>query len=180
MKKTILATLLLLSVMANAQTKKVKTVQTSTPSMVAMDSTYSSSSNELTALLGFISGAANLGVDYARMTDDVGFGGYFNLQTEKKSVGINQAMSLGGLMKFAVVNNNKFSAALSPGFGIHIVKDVLGSDETAFGPVLKISAQYKISSLFSLGLEQSTYANFFNDKLVSQIQNLAVAGTFKF
>lgn len=179
MKKIILATVLILSVMASGQTKKTKTVQTSTPSM-SMDSNYSSSSNEITALLGFTSGAANIGVDYANMTNDVGFGGYFNLQTEKKSVGINQSMALGGLMKFTVANTTKFSFAVSPGFGIIIVKDVAGSDETAFGPALKVAAEYKISSLLSLGLEQSTYANFFNDKLTSSVQNLAVAATFKF
>ena len=141
--------------------------------------TVTASENEITALLGFTNGAANIGVDYASMTDDAGFGGYFMLQTEKKPM-ITQIMSFGGLLKFKVADKNKFTASMSPGFGIHMFKDVGASDETAFGLVFKIAAQYKITPEFALGLESTTITNMFSDKAPSGAQVYSIAGSFGF
>jgi hypothetical protein len=54
-------------------------------------------------------------------------------------------MSFGGQAKVALVDTSVVSAYLSPGFGIHMIKDVQDttvtptrkSDKTAFGPTLR-------------------------------------------
>ncbi len=176
MKKMILTLALIAASVVTAQTNKVTNpyYASSTTS-----NSYSQAENEMTALLGFTNGAANVGVDYARMMDGVGYGGYFLLQTEKKPV-IRQVMSFGGLLKFNIADKNKFSASMSPGFGIHMFKDIGTSDETALGLVFKIAAQYKITSEFALGLESTTITNMFSDKAPGLEQVYSIAGSFGF
>jgi hypothetical protein len=174
-RKIILIALSVASTLAYAQTKKIIN-----PTFTPVQTNYSSAENNVTALLGFDRTAANIGIDYVRMSDSVGFGGYFGLQTEKKSAGINQVMTFGGLMKFNIAEKSKFVASMSPGFGIHMFKDVGTSDETAFGLVFKIAAQYKLTQQFALGVQSTTITNMFSDKAPSGGTLYALAGSFNF
>lgn len=176
MKKIIIALIMIAATTVTAQNYKTKTTSAG-PSQIQQFSEIPE--NEITGLMTFTNGAANIGVDYARMTDDMGYGGYFLLQTEKKPA-VTQVMSFGGLMKFKIADKNKFSASLLPGFGIHMFKDIGASDETALGLVLKIAAQYKFTSEFAMGIESTTLTNMFSDKAPSQAEILSIAGTVAF
>jgi hypothetical protein len=179
MKKIILALALFTSTLAFSQNRRVLHTQQTPSTYSSPISSYSHSENEITGQLGFMNGAANIGVDYAKMADNMGFGGYFLLQTEKKPY-VTQVMSFGGLLKFNIADNQKFSAAMAPGFGLHMFKDVGTSDETAFGLVFKILAQYKMTPDFSLGIESTTLTNMFSEKAPSHGQIYSIAGSFKF
>jgi hypothetical protein len=151
---------------------------------------YSDSVNEVTAKLGFAAQAIHFGVDYNKMSDGSGLGGYFFYQTSKKSgatVVVPQVMSLGATYKINFLDTNKFLAYVSPGFGIHMAKEVgisttgKASDETLLGPVFKIGTQFKVKPSFTIGLERQAFINWFSDKVLErEYTAYSVAGTFWF
>ncbi len=196
MKQVILATVvtMMVATTAFAQAPRRNDKMT-TQSAPAESYSYTPSyyaNNELTALLGFQAGAPNIGVDYARMNNGVGFGGYFFMQTSKEKGGatlVSQVMAFGGLFKLNLIDTVHAKAYVAPGFGLSIVKDgaisATGSksDETVIGPMWKMGVSLKLANSFHLGLETTAFGNFFNDSLnnyAGPSQYYSVAGTFTF
>ncbi len=201
MKQTIVTMLvatiatMTLSTVAFAQRPKMTTqsapAQSYTPSYAPSYSLRAD--NDLTALVGLTGGAINIGVDYARMMNSTyGAGGYFFFQTSKdknNSPIVTQIMSFGGLMKINLLEANGVKVYVAPGAGITLVKDGsvnsagAKSDETVIGPVWKMGVQFKLAQNFSLGLESTTFGNFFNDNIsmsTSAFQYYSVAMGFAF
>lgn len=160
MKKLLMALVSVVAVTATAQSKMTGSV-------------YNTGSyHDVTPKLGFVAGAANLGVNYNLMNDGAGWGGYFFMQTEKKDAGIKQAMAFGGSYKMNLIDTAHVTAYMSPGFGIAMLKDAstnqttgATSDETVFGPAYSIGAQMKLPAGMAIGLERSAFTNWFNDKV---------------
>lgn len=191
MKHLVFVLVVITSFCAVAQTKK--NVRKAAPSAsnslndLSLDTDLSS---EVTGKLGFTSQAIHIGADYNKMSDGAGPGGYFFYQTSKKSGAVtitNQVMSLGGTYKINFVDNSKFIAYVTPGFGIHMVKEVgavtagTPSDETLIGPVYKIGTQFKMKPTFAIGLERNAIVNWFSDKVAGgEFVYYSVAGTFWF
>lgn len=131
--------------------------------------------HDVTAKLGFVQGAANLGVSYNMMNDGAGIGGYFHMQTEKKNngvIGVYQATALGVNYKMNLIDSSHVTAYMAPGFGIAMIKDGgtntttgAASDETVFGPAYALGAQIKLQAGMAIGLERMAYTNWFNDKV---------------
>ena len=174
--------------MVSAQVRKAQPVRKTIQQDISLDA--SDSTNEIAAKFGFAAQAIHLGVDYNKMVDGSGIGGYFFYQTSKKSgatVVVPQVMSLGATYKINFLDNHKFVAYASPGFGIHMAKEVgasttgTASDETLIGPVFKIGTQFKIKPTFTIGLERAAYVNWFSDKVTAgEYTFYSVAGTFWF
>lgn len=190
---------MLASSFAFAQWKKPAKKATSQPATSApatgysYSSSYSSAVHEVTGLLGFAAGAMSFGVNYARMNDGFGYGGYFLSQgaKEKDNLPITTSFnSFGGLVKIQAIDTNMIKAYLAPGFGITLVKDgslsaTSGkkSDETILGPMFKMGVQYKANNDMSFGLERTQFANWFNDNLnyfAGPAEYYAMSGTFSF
>jgi hypothetical protein len=197
MKQTILATVvtMMVATSAFAQTRRNEklTVQTAPAQSYSYTPSYYAN-NEMNVLLGFQAGAPNLGVDYARMNNGAGFGGYFFMQTNKdknSATIVSQVLAFGGLFKVNVVDTAQVRVFVAPGVGIAMVKDatintttLTKSDETIIGPMWKMGVLYKVNTNFNLGLETTHFGNFFND---SSLNNYAapahyysVVGAFAF
>lgn len=183
MKITLIIASLLVTSISFAQKHKTVTQTTTTPSVSA--TTYSSSltQNELTAHVGFNSGAINLGATYAQMKGSTGFGGYFLLQTEKTSAAVNQAIAFGGLYKINVIDTSKAVFYAAPGAGLAMVKvpstNGTGTDDkTVFGPSLKLGAQLKVSPTFAIGVENMIIANWFEEKAPAGFEIVNLSMTF--
>lgn len=158
---------------------------------VSLFSLNSFAKHEVSPKLGFASTALGIGVDYNYISNNVGPGGFLYFQTEKKKDGTiveNQTISIGGTIKFNIVDSNNTLVYFAPGFGIHMLKEAgapdangKSSDETIFGPIYNIGAQYKFTSLFALGLERRGMYNWFSDKFYArESETYALAGTFSF
>lgn len=191
MKHLVFILVIAVSVSASAQTKR--TAKKTAPQALSTSNDMdfdSDSSSEVTGKLGFTSQAIHIGADYNKMDDGAGPGGYFFYQTNKKSGPVtitNQVMSLGGTYKINFVDNSKFIAYVTPGFGIHIVKEAgttgagTPSDETLIGPVYKLGTQFKMKPTFAIGLERQAIVNWFSDKVIGgEFVYYSVAGTFWF
>jgi opacity protein-like surface antigen len=180
MKKILLLATLLTATVSFAQRTKATTYTTTT---TAVPITYSSGQNELTANVGFQSGAINLGATYAQMSGGTGFGGYFLLQTEKTSAAVNQAIALGGLYKINVIDTSKAVFYAAPGAGLAMIKVPSSSgtgtdDKTVFGPSLKLGVQFKVSPTFAIGVENMLISNWFEDKAPAGFEIVTVAMSF--
>ena len=148
------------------------------------------SSQEITGKLGFSAQAIHIGVDYNKMIDGAGIGGYFFYQTSKKSGAVtiaNQVISLGATYKVNLIDNNHIIGYMSPGFGVHMIKEIgagttgTASDETVLGPVYKIGTQLKIKPTFAIGLERTALVNWLSDKVTGgELVYYSIAGTFWF
>ena len=186
MKKILILATLLTATVSFAQ--KQKTVfQTTTTTQSAPYATYSNSGqNEITANLGFTSGALNLGATYAQMNGSTGFGGYFQIQTEKTSASVNQVIALGALYKINVIDTAKAVFYAAPGVGLVMVKvpskTTVGKtdDKTVLGPSLKLGAQMKLTSTFSLGIERGLVTNWFDEDAPPSLEATTLAMTFLF
>lgn len=179
MKKILVLATLLTATVSFAQRTKTTTYTTTT---TTAPMSYSSGQNELTANVGFVAGAINLGATFAQMQGSTGFGGYFQLQTEKDKV-VNQAIALGGLYKINVIDTSKAVFYAAPGFGLAMVKipSTTGTgtdDKTIFGPSLKLGAQMKMSPTFSLGIERGVVTNWFEEKAGDGFELTTLAMTF--
>lgn len=179
MKKILVLATLLTAAVSFAQRTKTTTYTTTTTTTPV---TYSSGQNELTANVGFVAGAVNLGATYAQMQGSTGFGGYLQLQTEKDKV-VNQAIALGALYKINVIDTAKAVFYAAPGFGLAMVKipSTTGSgtdDKTVFGPSLKLGAQMKMTPTFSLGIERGVVTNWFEEKAGDGFELTTLAMTF--
>ena len=192
-KVILLFTTLVISGFATqAQTRKKMTVQTTTAPM--MTSSYAPmASNEVVALLGLTAGALNVGVDYIKLDSGIDWGGYFFMQSSKDKSStaiVSQVTALGALLRLTLLDNNKFKVSMSPGFGIAMIKDgsisvIDGkkSDETTFGPSLKMNFSYKVNPKFNLGLEMTEFFNMLNDNVNAYVgpkQYFSFAGNFLF
>lgn len=191
LKNLVFILVVIASIDASAQTKR--TIKKTAPANSSSSNEMSLddfSSQELTGKLGFSAQALHIGVDYNKMIDGAGIGGYFFYQTSKKSGAAtitNQVMSLGASYKMNFVDNNKMIAYVSPGFGIHMIKEIgasstgTASDETVLGPAYKIGTQLKINSTLAIGLERSALVNWLSDKVTGgEFVYYSVAGTFWF
>lgn len=123
---------------------------------------------EVNVNVGFVSSALNIGASYEKDSGNVGWGGYFNLQTEKDDAGIPQIMSLGGMMKIHLVQTNGIDAYIAPGFGLAMFSDIVvggeEKDKTTFGPSMKIGAQYFVTPAVKVGIERFMINNWFDDE----------------
>lgn len=173
------------------QTRRTTKVTTQTAPAQTYTPSYSYANNEVTALLGMTSGAANFGVDYARMNNGMGWGGYFFMLSKKERNNVllvSQVMSFGGLFKINVIDNSVAKFYVAPGFGIAVVKDgnatgTTPSDETVFGLSWKMGVTWKIAQNFNFGLETTSMSNFFSDSLTSYnvpAPVYSLAGSFMF
>ena len=141
MKSLLLVAMSVFAVSAFAQ--KNKSTNTGTYSSPSMSSLGDS---EIIGTLGMVNSAINLGGQYNMLAaGELGLGGYFFLQTEKESNSVKrvyQTMSFGGQMKASLVRTADYEAYLSPGVGLHMIKDypdgLSKSDVTALGPTLRI------------------------------------------
>ncbi len=188
--KLVIATLLLSSSFAFAQPKKMVVPATAT-SYPAYNGP-SSSPNQLSASLGLVAGAINLGVTYVKPAPDYGLGGYFFYQTSKDKNNlplVNQVTALGALVNVNAIDNRSVRAYLAPGFGLALVKDgsinlntLKKSDETLVGPSFKIGVQLKTSGNFMIGLERMQFVNWLNDSVNSYVtgEYYSAVGTFEF
>lgn len=175
MKSLILIAASIFAVSAFAQ-KKMGTAPTMT-----MSSGYSNA--ELIGSLGFINSAANLGVQYNKLSNsDLGFGGYFFLQTSKENNNVKvvyQTMAFGGQMKASLVRSSGYEAYLTPGFGLSMIKDYPDgankTDLTAIGPSLRIGVLKAISPTMKLGLERLELWNWLEVKGPSQGASYSLA-----
>ena len=128
--------------------------------------TASAAVNEITPKLGFSQSTLNTGVDFTHYyANNAGFGGYLFLQTESTSNGVAAATALGGHMKFMVWSDNTFNFYVAPGFGVLMMKDAAGDNQTGIGPSLKLGSQYWLNNTMAIGLERNAFANWFNNKL---------------
>lgn len=188
MKMTLILAALLTTTVSFAQKK---TVTTTTTTQTTNTAAYYSApgQNELTANLGMASGAVNLGVNYAQMHGSTGFGGYFQMQTEKDKGIVDQIITLGALYKINVIDNSKAALYVAPGFGLAMVKvqsidPITGNwrtdDRTCFGPSMKIGAQIKATPTFSIGVERSLITNWFEEKANGSAEITSLAGTFSY
>lgn len=191
LKNLIFVTVLIASVFATAQTKRtVKKTSSTTMGSSGEISLDDGSAQEITGKLGFSAQAIHIGVDYNKLLDGAGFGGYFFYQTSKKSgttTVAHQVMSLGATYKVNFLDTNKLIAYASPGFGIHMIKEIgisttgSASDETVLGPVYKIGTQLRVKPTFAIGLERTALVNWLSDKVTSgELVYYSVAGTFWF
>lgn len=184
MKFILVCISLLTATVSFAQRQKTVPHTMTTTQTMPTTSYATSGQNELTANAGFVSGAINLGATYAQMHGSTGFGGYFQLQTEKDKV-VNQAIALGGLYKINVIDTAKAVFYAAPGFGLAMVKvaSTTGTgtdDKTVFGPSLKLGAQMKISPTFALGIERGVVTNWFEENAADGFELTTAAMTFVF
>lgn len=127
---------------------------------------------EVNANLGFTSGAINLGATYEKGTNDLTWGGYFFMQTEKEDAGVPQTMNFGALMKVHVMNTSTVDAYIAPGFGISMLNDYTpigggtADDKTIIGPNMRIGAQYQVNPSMKVGLERIMFYNWFDDEVI--------------
>jgi hypothetical protein len=171
MKSLILIAVSVFAVSAFAQKNKVSTSSSSSSATTSMSS-YSDA--ELTGTLGFVNSAPNLGVQYNKLSSsNLGVGGYFFLQTDKEnnnSKVVYQTLSFGGQMKAHLVRASGYEAYLTPGFGLHMLKDYPDSsasgksDLTGIGPTLRIGVLRAISPTMKIGLERLELWNWLEVK----------------
>lgn len=132
-------------------------------------------------LLGFDRGAFNLGGEYESRTSLVrAVGGYFFYQSEDKTNGISGVMAAGGFVPLHLLGNNRYDAYIAPGFGLAMIKNMAGQNETTFGPSLKIGAEYRQSVTTSFGLQFANYYNWFSSKAAQGISSTSATATFVF
>lgn len=159
--KTLALVLVLCPMMAFAQSRPARTYA-------------STGASEVGVGLGFTKGAFNLGAQYEKKNEGLGYGGYFFFQADKEKSNVkvvNQVMSLGGQLKAHVLQTNRVDAYLAPGFGLHMIKDVPDasassgkSDVTAFGPTMRIGVLLPVSPTMKVGLDRFELWNWFDDK----------------
>jgi len=139
--------------------------------------------NSLRALLGFSSGAVNLGADFEmKQTNTYGLGGYLFFATGDKDANNYQVLALGAFSPIHLLNEDRVDVYLAPGFGLAMIDDSApgGDDETTFGPSLKIGAEWKVSPTVKVGLQHFTVVNWMNDDAISQAEYTSAAATFAF
>ncbi len=144
-----------------------------------------SSGQEINVNLGFNRSAVNLGATFEKNTaDQVGWGGYLFLQTEKDDEGIYQTLSLGAMGKVHVIQNTKIDAYIAPGFGLTMLSDypVRGNkdDKTLIGPSMRIGAQYYFAPNVKLGLERLLVYNWFDDEAPAGFEYFTAVVGFEF
>ncbi|MFN3696351.1 MAG: hypothetical protein ACK4VO_02825 [Pseudobdellovibrio sp.] len=180
MKKIFISLICLISLPAFAQQKMVRN-----PSQVT---SYNSgfSQKSLGFNTGFTKGAINLGVTFDSARETGALGGYFFLQTEKKentTISVYNTMAFGGHVHLGIFNQNDWSFAVRPGFGIAMVKDIPTttgkSDETLIGPSLRWSFTRKISGGQEIGFEKVDFWNLFNTNANSPIETSYIAFVFR-
>ena len=150
----------------------------------------STGASEVGVGLGFTKGAFNIGAQYEKRNEGLGYGGYFFFQADKEKSGakiVNQVMSLGGQMKAHVLNTNRVDAYLAPGFGLHMIKDVPDAsatsgktDVTAFGPTMRIGVLLPISATMKVGLDRLEIWNWFDEKAPSAFAYYSATMAFEF
>lgn len=147
----------------------------------AQRSTTRSGDAEVNVNAGFTGGAINLGGTYEKDSGNVGWGGYFDLQTEKEKAGVNQVMSFGGMMKVHVVQQNNVDAYIAPGFGIAMIQGLGNADDkTVVGPSMKIGAQYFVSPTVKVGVERLMLNNWFDDEAPASVEYTTAVVGFSF
>jgi hypothetical protein len=174
MKSLVILATTVFAVSAFAQ--KNKTSSSASTSSYSTSSSYTQA--EIIGTAGMVASAFNLGVQYNKLaTNELGMGGFFSFQSSKEknnAVIVNQVMSFGGQMKASLVRNSAYEAYLSPGFGLHMIKDGADpssasgkSDVTWLGPTLRIGVLRTISPTMRIGLERNEIWNWLDDKLTS-------------
>lgn len=140
----------------------------------------------LRALLGFTSGAINIGADFeVKQTSLYGVGGYFFFGTDEYGAGkvtVYEVMALGAFAPIHLLTDNSVDVYVAPGFGLAMVDNPApnGDDETTFGPTLKLGAELKVSPTMKIGLQHFIITNWMSDELADQISYTSAAATFAF
>jgi len=127
-------------------------------------------------VMGFESGAVNIGFDYETRESGTaaGYGGYFMYSAEKSGVSA-QVVSFGGMSKIHFFENSKFDLSIAPGFGISLI-EAGSSDETVLGPIVKLGLLYKFSDKVAFGGEMFKAYNWLSDEFGGSVEyfNFAV------
>jgi len=151
-------------------------------------STYSPGGSEVNVNVGFTSGAAAVGGTFEKDTNNIGWGGYAFLQTEKDDADVFQTLALGGMMKAHLIKNSNIDTYIAPGFGLAMISDVnVGTalnrdeeDKTVFGPSMKIGAQYYFNPDVKVGVEHFIITNWFDDEVARSFDFTTAVIGFEF
>jgi|GEM_PF-1545836 len=168
--------------------KKEKALEAQAP--VVAETSYrapaSSGDSELVPSIGFASSALNVGIQYNKESSHSAmYGGYIFLQNDKERSGVkivNRITSFGGQIKLNIFSNEMYSAHMSPGFGIHMIKDVPDfsnagktTDVTALGPILRLGVFKQLSPQAKVGLERLEVWNWMSEDTASKIAFYSVS-----
>lgn len=187
---SILLTLGFVSVQAK---KKEKTAGAPAPAVVESSSRAPASYGgeaEVVPSLGFASGALNVGFQYNKeASHSAMYGAYIFLQNDKEKSGVkivNRITSFGGQIKLNIFGNEMYSAHMSPGIGIHMIKDVPDSsnagkttDVTALGPILRLGVFKQFSPQAKVGLERLEVWNWMSEDTSSNTEFYSVSVEIK-
>ena len=114
-------------------------------------------------LLGFQSGATNIGVDVDfQKKRSHSFGAFFLLATEKDNVR-DQFWSLGGDFK-VFFGPDGWKLYLAPGLAVSSFDLANGDSEVTFGTIMKVGSLLAIAPEMFVGLEYMYYVNWFSDQ----------------
>lgn len=118
----------------------------------------------LQGFLGFNSGAVNFGVDYEqKKSETFGVGAYFLYGSDDEDLLVPQTMNVGAMIRFHIINDDKFDVSIAPGFGVVLAEFPGDTDETILGPSMKLGFLYKLSNGHAIGLEYFETYNWLND-----------------
>jgi hypothetical protein len=138
--------------------------------------------NHARAILGFSSGELNIGADYESRKGNIGIGGYFLFSGDDEDTAKNEVLALGAMAAIHLVDNSAVDVYIAPGFGIAMIEEpgAGGDDETTFGPIMKVGAEYAINEKAYLGLQHMFVYNWMSDEVADSASFLNVAATFLF
>lgn len=144
---------------------------------------FQSSSSQANVNLGFNRGALAIGGSYESGAGDANWGGYLYHQTEKKDSGtvvVTQVTTFGAMLNMHVFKKTNVDVYVAPGFGLIMAEDAAGDSKTAFGPSMKIGAQYALNNKMRLGIERFLVTNWFDTDLSGSAEFTSAVMSFDF
>lgn len=151
---------------------------------VGLSSAAQAQDKSLRGILGFSSGAVNLGADFEmKQTNTLGYGGYFFFGSDEDNNAAAtrpEVLALGGLASIHLLNDNNVDVYVAPGFGLAKIEYPAGDDEMTFGPTVKLGAEFKVAPTVKVGLQHFIITNWLSDEVGSEISYTNAAATFAF
>lgn len=142
--------------------------------------------NAVGGILGFDSVAKiTIGADYEREIEkNFGFGGGFRYwaKDDDGPTFQNGMFILNGFMRIHLPQK-RWDFSVAPGFAIINISPVSAAldDTTTLGPSFNFAAMYQFTSLFSLGMEHSSYWVWLDEDYAGQVvSDATIKGVFSF